>query len=74
VDKTPETLSEYPVVEWNDIKNTKCDEILISSYLHSFDIEERLTDLNPEVSVLALYDSSSRSIMDTLDTFPTYKV
>jgi hypothetical protein len=63
----------YKKYQPQDLKNIDCDVILVSSYEYNFEICEQLRKEKISKPVYAIYDNSSRNLMDVFIRFPPYK-
>jgi len=61
---------EYPM---DQIRYVPYDAILISSWEYNFDIEEALKKQGLGDKIYTIYDNASRSFLDTLSQFPSFK-
>ena len=63
----------YKKYQPQDLKNIDCDVILVSSYEYNFEICEQLRKEKISKPVYAIYDNSSRNLVDVFIKFPPYK-
>lgn len=70
-DKNQTDDLEYPNWNWKNLDDDY-DEIFISSYEYMYEILEKIREMNVKKPVYAMYDNSSRNLMDILESFPKF--
>jgi carbamoyltransferase len=73
LDKNEDSSTPYKNLEKSDITNLEYDLILISSFEYMYEISNMIESENYGKSVYEIYDSVSRSILETLSILPPYR-
>ena len=71
-DKYEIKSSGYREYDIKEMKNVKCDEILISSFEYNFKIRDALRGMGVEKPMCTIYDNASRNFMDVFGKFPSF--
>ena len=63
----------YREYAWDNLRQLPCDVILISSHEFNFEILEELEKQQSGKQIYPIYDSTSRSFLDTLEVLPIFR-